>query len=80
VECVDDNFVSAVMRNVWVEANSFDELWGFATRTNLYWWSFTFDSKERIETIQPTVFLISIPFPGICTVLSISAMDVPSWN
>jgi hypothetical protein len=26
VECVDDNFVSAVMRNVWVEANSFDEL------------------------------------------------------
>jgi hypothetical protein len=61
--------VSAVMRNVWV-----DQPILLTNCTSLQQEPTYIDDevlllKERIETIQPTVFLISIPFLGICTVL-----------
>jgi hypothetical protein len=62
VECVDDNFgFSRYAERLGRSANSFDELYDAFSKNNLYWWGITFDSKERIETIQPTLS-ISIPF------------------
>jgi hypothetical protein len=49
-----------------------------ATRNNLYDDVLLSILKERIETIQPTVFLISIPFLVICTVPFDRTMDKKS--
>ncbi len=66
VECVDANFVfSRYAERLGRSANSFDELYEALQEEPTY-----IDNllllilKERIETIQPTLFLISVPFPG----------------
>ena len=58
--------VSAVMPNVWDRsANSFDELYSALQEEPTYIDNVLFSLlKERIETIQPELFLISVPFPG----------------
>ncbi|MFV8466184.1 B12-binding domain-containing radical SAM protein [Flavobacterium sp. LB1P62] len=66
VECVDANFgFSRYAERLGRSANSFDELYEALQQEPTY-----IDNllllilKERIETIQPTLFLISVPFPG----------------
>jgi hypothetical protein len=66
VECVDDNFgFSRYAERLGRSANSFDELYEALQQETTYIDDLLLSIlKERIETIQPTVFLISIPFPG----------------
>jgi hypothetical protein len=66
VECVDDNFgFSRYAERLGRSANSFDELYEALQQEPTYIDDVLLSIlKERIETIQPTVFLISIPFPG----------------
>ncbi|QBN18325.1 B12-binding domain-containing radical SAM protein [Flavobacterium nackdongense] len=66
VECVDANFgFSRYAERLGRSANSFDELYNALQQEPTY-----IDEililllKERIETIQPELFLISVPFPG----------------
>ena len=66
VECVDENFgFSRYAERLGRSANSFDELYNALQQEPTY-----IDNilllilKERIENIQPTLFLISVPFPG----------------
>ncbi|MCF6140855.1 radical SAM protein [Flavobacterium sp. K77] len=66
VECVDVNFgFSRYAERLGRSANSFDELYEALqqepTYTDLVLFSLL---KERIEKVQPTLFLISVPFPG----------------
>jgi radical SAM superfamily enzyme YgiQ (UPF0313 family) len=66
VECVDENFgFSRYAERLGRSANSFDELYSALNQ------SFTYIDrllisilKSKIETIKPTLFLISVPFPG----------------
>lgn len=66
VECVDANFgFSRYAERLGRSANSFDELYDALQQEPTYIDEVLISIlKERIETIQPTLFLISIPFPG----------------
>lgn len=66
VECVDANFgFSRYAERLGRSANSFDELYHALQQEPTYIDTVLFSIlKERIETIQPTFFLISVPFPG----------------
>ena len=66
VECVDANFgFSRYAERLGRSANSFDELYDALQQEPTYIDEILLSIlKERIETIQPTLFLISVPFPG----------------
>ncbi|MFT5917972.1 MAG: hypothetical protein ACI81T_004489 [Bacteroidia bacterium] len=66
VECVDSNFgFSRYAERLGRSANSFDELYEALQQKPTYIDNVLLSIlKERIESIQPTLFLISIPFPG----------------
>ncbi|MFV8375696.1 B12-binding domain-containing radical SAM protein [Flavobacterium sp. LB1P71] len=66
VECVDANFgFSRYAERLGRSANSFDELYDALQQEPTYIDNLLLSIlKERIETIQPTLFLISVPFPG----------------
>ncbi len=66
VECVDANFgFSRYAERLGRSANSFDELYSALQEEPTYIDEVLFSLlKDRIETIQPEMFLISVPFPG----------------
>jgi len=66
VEAVDENFgFSRYAERLGRSANSFDELYAALQQELTYTDKILIDIlKEKIETIQPTLFLISVPFPG----------------
>ena len=66
VECVDANFgFSRYAERLGRSANSFDELYAALQQEPTYIDTILISLlKERIETIQPELFLISVPFPG----------------
>ncbi|MEY4963171.1 MAG: hypothetical protein RLZZ323_490 [Bacteroidota bacterium] len=66
VECVDPNFgFSRYAERLGRSANSFDELYEALKQPPTYIDTMLLSIlKAKIETIQPTVFLISVPFPG----------------
>ena len=66
VECVDGNFgFSRYAERLGRSANSFDELYQALQQVPTYIDSILFSIlAPRIETIQPDLFLISVPFPG----------------
>ncbi|TDE43876.1 radical SAM protein [Flavobacterium rhamnosiphilum] len=66
VECVDANFgFSRYAERLGRSANSFDELYEALQQEPTYIDTVLLSIlKERIETIQPILFLISVPFPG----------------
>nr|WP_199156216.1 radical SAM protein [Pedobacter sp. ASV2] len=66
VECVDENFgFSRYAERLGRSANSFDELYNALQQELTYIDEILVEIlKERIETIQPKLFLISVPFPG----------------
>jgi len=66
VECVDPNFgFSRYAERLGRSANSFDELYSALHQEPTYIDTILISIlKERIETIQPKLFLISVPFPG----------------
>jgi hypothetical protein len=66
VECVDANFgFSRYAERLGRSANSFDELYAALQDEPTYIDEVLFSLlKERIDTIQPELFLISVPFPG----------------
>jgi hypothetical protein len=66
VECIDENFgFSRYAERLGRSANSFDELYNALQQEPTYIDQILISIlKERIETIQPTLFLISVPFPG----------------
>jgi len=66
VECVDANFgFSRYAERLGRSANSFDELYAALKEEPTYIDEVLFSLlAARIETIQPELFLISVPFPG----------------
>jgi len=66
VECVDANFgFSRYAERLGRSANSFDELYEALQQEPTYIDTILFSLlKERIEIVKPTLFLISVPFPG----------------
>jgi hypothetical protein len=66
VECVDENFgFSRYAERLGRSANSFDELYTTLQQDPTYIDGVLLSIlKQKIETIQPTMFLISVPFPG----------------
>ncbi|WP_296682900.1 B12-binding domain-containing radical SAM protein [Flavobacterium sp.] len=66
VECIDPNFgFSRYAERLGRSANSFDELYGALQNQPTYIdYILLSILAAKIETIQPTVFLISVPFPG----------------
>jgi hypothetical protein len=66
VECVDSNFgFSRYAERLGRSANSFDELYQALQQEPTYIDAILLSIlKVKIETIQPSVFLISVPFPG----------------
>ncbi|MCK8141252.1 radical SAM protein [Flavobacterium sp. I-SCBP12n] len=66
VECIDENFgFSRYAERLGRSANSFDELYAALQEKPTYIDEVLFKLlKEKIENIQPTLFLISVPFPG----------------
>ncbi|WP_281228420.1 B12-binding domain-containing radical SAM protein [Flavobacterium aquiphilum] len=66
VECIDENFgFSRYAERLGRSANSFDELYEALQQEPTYIDSILLSIlKEKIENIQPTLFLISVPFPG----------------
>ena len=66
VECVDANFgFSRYAERLGRSANSFDELYAALQEKPTYIDEILFSLlAARIETIQPELFLISVPFPG----------------
>ncbi|MFV8358397.1 radical SAM protein, partial [Flavobacterium sp. XS1P32] len=66
VECVDANFgFSRYAERLGRSANSFDELYEALQQESTYIDNILLSIlKEKIEDIQPTLFLISVPFPG----------------
>lgn len=66
VECVDANFgFSRYAERLGRSANSFDELYEALQQEPTYIDVILISIlKEKIETIQPKLFLISVPFPG----------------
>jgi hypothetical protein len=66
VECIDPNFgFSRYAERLGRSANSFDELYIALQQQPTYIDTLLLSIlKVKIETIQPNVFLISVPFPG----------------
>jgi len=66
VECVDPNFgFSRYAERLGRSANSFDELYQYLQQEPTYIDTILLSILAvKIETIQPTIFLISVPFPG----------------
>jgi hypothetical protein len=66
VECVDENFgFSRYAERLGRSANSFDELYEALNQEPTYIDTVLLSVlKEKIETINPSLFLISVPFPG----------------
>ena len=66
VECVDENFgFSRYAERLGRSANSFDELYQALQQEPTYIDNILLSIlAARIENIQPTLFLISVPFPG----------------
>ena len=66
VECIDENFgFSRYAERLGRSANSFDELYEALKQQPTYIDTLLFEIlKEKIETIHPNLFLISVPFPG----------------
>lgn len=66
VECVDPNFgFSRYAERLGRSANSFDELYEALNQAPTYIDHILFDIlKNRIEEVEPKLFLISVPFPG----------------
>ncbi|RVT77406.1 radical SAM protein [Flavobacterium sufflavum] len=66
VECVDANFgFSRYAERLGRSANSFDELYEALQQEPTYIDTILLSIlKERIATVQPSLFLISVPFPG----------------
>ena len=66
VECIDENFgFSRYAERLGRSANSFDDLYNALQQEPTYIDAiFLSVLKERIETVKPTMFLISVPFPG----------------
>jgi hypothetical protein len=66
VECVDENFgFSRYAERLGRSANSFDELYNALQQEPTYIDSILISIlKEKIEVVNPTLFLISVPFPG----------------
>ncbi|WGK93877.1 MULTISPECIES: B12-binding domain-containing radical SAM protein [Flavobacterium] len=66
VECVDPNFgFSRYAERLGRSANSFDELYEALQNQPTYIDNILLSIlKVKLETIQPTVFLVSVPFPG----------------
>lgn len=66
VECIDENFgFSRYAERLGRSANSFDELYTALQQKRTYIDAiFISILKDRIETVKPTMFLISVPFPG----------------
>ncbi len=66
VECIDENFgFSRYAERLGRSANSFDELYDTLNQETTYIDTILISIlKSKIETIQPALFLISVPFPG----------------
>jgi len=66
VECVDSNFgFSRYAERLGRSANSFDELYQALQQEPTYIDSVLLSTlKQKIEAVNPTLFLISVPFPG----------------
>ncbi len=66
VECIDENFgFSRYAERLGRSANSFDELYEVLQQETTFIDAILISIlKERIESVQPTLFLISVPFPG----------------
>ena len=66
VECVDPNFgFSRYAERLGRSANSFDELYQALQQERTYIDAILLSIlAAKIDTIQPTIFLISVPFPG----------------
>lgn len=66
VECIDPNFgFSRYAERLGRSANSFDELYTALQQQPTYIDNLLLSIlKVKIETIQPTAYLISVPFPG----------------
>jgi len=66
VECVDENFgFSRYAERLGRSANSFDELYQSLQQDYTYTDKILIEIlKERITDVNPTLFLISVPFPG----------------
>lgn len=66
VECIDENFgFSRYAERLGRSANSFDELYDALQQETTFIDAILISIlKERIESIRPTLFLISVPFPG----------------
>ena len=66
VECVDENFgFSRYAERLGRSANSFDELYQALQQDLTYIDSILISLlQKKIQEIQPTLFLISVPFPG----------------
>jgi hypothetical protein len=66
IECVDENFgFSRYAERLGRSANSFDELYNALKQDYTYIDEILISIlKERIVEIQPSLFLISVPFPG----------------
>ncbi|AYN03015.1 radical SAM protein [Flavobacterium sp. 140616W15] len=66
VECIDENFgFSRYAERLGRSANSFDELYQALQQEPTYIDQVLISIlKERIESVKPTLFLISVPFPG----------------
>ena len=66
VECIDENFgFSRYAERKGRSANSFDELYEALQQETTFIDAILISIlKERIESVQPNLFLISVPFPG----------------
>ena len=66
VECIDENFgFSRYAERLGRSANSFDELYEALQQETTFIDTILISIlKERIESVNPTLFLISVPFPG----------------
>jgi hypothetical protein len=66
VECIDENFgFSRYAERLGRSANSFDELYNHLQNERTFIDEITIKIlKERVESVQPKLVLISVPFPG----------------
>ncbi len=66
VECIDENFgFSRYAERLGRSANSFDELYNHLQNAPTFIDTITLKIlKERVESVQPKLVLISVPFPG----------------
>ena len=66
VECIDENFgFSRYAERLGRSANSFDELYEALQQETTFIDAILISIlKERVESVNPNLFLISVPFPG----------------